>query len=135
MKCVMIIDRELPIGIIANTSAALGLSLGSQINGLIGPEVLDKSNNCHRGITNTSIPILGSTKEKIKEIHDKFQSENNEEVTIIGFSSLAQKSKCYDDYILKMNDAYGEEIDYLGICIYGPKKVINKVSGSIGILK
>ncbi|WP_082075092.1 DUF2000 family protein [Desulfosporosinus sp. I2] len=31
MKTVIIVDKELPLGLIANTSAALGLSLGSNI--------------------------------------------------------------------------------------------------------
>ncbi|WP_139132094.1 DUF2000 family protein [Fusibacter sp. 3D3] len=33
MKCVMIIDLELPLGIQMNTAAALGISLASEVEG------------------------------------------------------------------------------------------------------
>lgn len=135
MKCVMIIDKELPIGIIANTAAALGLSLGAGINGLIGAEVEDKDNFMHTGITNIPIPILALNKEEIKEIYNKLKRENNKEITIIGFNTVAQKSTNYEDYIDKMKYTSIDELKYLGICLYGPKKIINKISGSIGTLK
>lgn len=41
LKCVMIIDAELPLGVIANTSAILGVTLGKQVPEQVGPDVLD----------------------------------------------------------------------------------------------
>ncbi len=38
MKCVMIIDSELPIGIMANTAAILGTTLGKHIPEQIGAD-------------------------------------------------------------------------------------------------
>ncbi|KNF08325.1 hypothetical protein CLPU_8c00900 [Gottschalkia purinilytica] len=135
MKCVMIIDKELPIGLIANTTAVLGLSLGGNTDGLIGPKVENKDNYTHIGITNIPIPILSSTKEQIKEIHNRLALENHNDITIIDFNSLAQKSKSYCDYVEKLNNTYLDDLNYLGICIYGPKKLINKISGNMSILK
>jgi hypothetical protein len=131
----MIVDKELPIGIIANTAAVLGLSLGAGINGLIGAEVEDKDNFMHTGITNIPIPVLALNKEEIKEIYNKLIRENDKEITIIGFNTVAQKSRDYEDYIEKMKYTSIDELKYLGICLYGPKKIINKISGSIGTLK
>lgn len=58
MKCVMIIDEELPLGLIANTSAVLALSIGENVEGIIGEDVTDKDGHVHRGITKLSIPYL-----------------------------------------------------------------------------
>ncbi|MFZ5967745.1 MAG: DUF2000 domain-containing protein [Bacillota bacterium] len=135
MKCVMIIDKELPIGLIANTAAVLGMSLGQGIEGIIGPDVTDKDQVVHKGITNVPIPILSSEKDRIKEIYDRLRAENNEEILIIDFNAIAQKSKSYDDYIEKISNAESDALNYLGICVYGPKKAVNKVCGSIGTLK
>jgi hypothetical protein len=44
MKCVMVIDPELPIGVIANTSAILGVTLGKHIPKQVGDDVVDASN-------------------------------------------------------------------------------------------
>lgn len=50
MKCVIIIDSELPIGIMANTSAILGVTLGKLIPEQVGADVKDASGQTHLGI-------------------------------------------------------------------------------------
>ena len=40
-KCVMVIDANLPLGVIANTSAILGVSIGKQAPQAVGRDVLD----------------------------------------------------------------------------------------------
>ena len=58
MKCVMVIDEELPLGLIANTAAVLAMSIGDKIKGIIGDDVRDGDGQLHRGITNLPIPLL-----------------------------------------------------------------------------
>ena len=41
MKCVMIIDESLPCGLIANTAAIMGLTLGKHIPEVVGKDVID----------------------------------------------------------------------------------------------
>ena len=45
MKCVMIIDQDLPVGLIANTAAVLALTIGHRIDGIIGEDVTDAGNS------------------------------------------------------------------------------------------
>ncbi|MCO1600218.1 DUF2000 domain-containing protein [Desulfosporosinus nitroreducens] len=135
MKTVIIVDNELPLGLIANTSAALGLSLGSNIAGLIGPPVKDNNENIHLGITNINMPILSATREQIKKIYNNLKAESNSELIVIDFSTLAQQSKSYDDYVNKMENEDADGLSYLGICIYGAKGAVNKVTGNISTLK
>lgn len=42
-KCVMIIDERLPLGIIANTAAIMGITLGKQMPEVVGANVYDKT--------------------------------------------------------------------------------------------
>ncbi len=58
MKCIMIVDSSLPSGIIANTTAALGISLASSVDGLTGSDLKDSEGRKHEGITNIPIPVL-----------------------------------------------------------------------------
>ncbi len=44
-KCVMIIDEQLPLGIIANTAAIMGITLGKSIPEVVGKDVYDKTGN------------------------------------------------------------------------------------------
>ena len=47
-KCVMVIDEQLPLGIIANTAAVM----------VVGEDVRDESGHTHLGIIEFPVPIL-----------------------------------------------------------------------------
>ena len=49
-KCVMVLDQDLPLGILANTAGIMGITLGKHIPETVGPDVLDKSGKEHLGI-------------------------------------------------------------------------------------
>lgn len=41
-KCVMVIDESLPLGIIANTAAIMGITLGKKMPEVVGDDVTDQ---------------------------------------------------------------------------------------------
>ena len=131
-KCVAVIDPNLPIGLIANTAAILGCTLGKQIKEIVGEDVVDQDKQQHLGIINTPLPILAASKEQIKGL---YQAANEENMMLVGFSDLAQRSKSYEDYTRKMAGALANNLNYLGICLYGNKKEINHLTGSLPTLK
>lgn len=49
-KCVMVIDEHLPLGIIANAAAIMGITLGKKMPEIVGKNVIDKTGNEHLGI-------------------------------------------------------------------------------------
>lgn len=49
-KCVMVIDESLPLGIIANTAAIMGITMGKQMPEVVGADVYDRTGNEHLGI-------------------------------------------------------------------------------------
>ncbi|MBE9016768.1 DUF2000 domain-containing protein [Chroococcidiopsidales cyanobacterium LEGE 13417] len=129
------IDGDLALGLITNTSAVLAMTLGKSIEGIIGSDIFDASGKCHVGITNTPIPILKGTKTIIKEIRDKIDSEKIAELLLVDFSYTAQKSKTYTDYEDKLSTTTAEDLEYLGIALYGDKKDINRFTGNLPLLK
>lgn len=40
-KCVMVIDENLPLGLIANTAAIMGITLGRDMPEVVGADVTD----------------------------------------------------------------------------------------------
>lgn len=86
-KCVMVIDSELPVGLIANTSAVLALTLGKKIEGIIGSVVFDGDGHTHEGITTTPIPILKGSGKTIKELRDIICSDYPD-LFLVDFSML-----------------------------------------------
>lgn len=134
-KCVMIIDENLPLGIIANTSAIMGISLGKTMPEVVGADVMDQSGNKHLGIIEFPVPILKGNREIIKEIRQKLYQPGFEELTVVDFSDLAQGCKTYTEFIEKMGLVQEETLNYLGVAICGPKKKVNKLTGNIGLLR
>jgi hypothetical protein len=135
MKLVVIINQDLPLGLIANTATVLGLSLGDRVKGIIGPDIQDKDGRVHAGITQVNIPVLGVNGEQLKSLYDSLFDAQYEDVTVIDFNTVAQRSKCYEDYTQELAACSQEKLDYLGVCLYGPAPKINKLTGSLRLLR
>lgn len=134
-KCVMVIDEALPLGIIANTAAILGTTLGKQQPDIVGADVMDKTGNEHLGIVDIPIPILKGNVTLIKEIREKLYAPEFREMLVIDFSDVAQSCNVYDEFIAKMSDTEATELQYFGIALCGSKKLVNKLTGSMPLLR
>lgn len=89
----------------------------------------------HMGIIEFPVPILKETEESIKEIRKKLYENDSEDVLCVDFSDVAQSCKTYDEFIEKMKKVSVDELNYLGVCICGPKKKVNKLTGSLPLLR
>ncbi len=134
-KCVMVIDENLPLGIIANTAAIMGITLGKKMPGVVGSDVVDKTGNEHLGIIEFSVPILKGNMDSIKAIREKLYEPDFSDLTVVDFSDLAQSCKTYDEFIGKMGTAAETDLNYFGIAICGAKKKVNKLTGNIPLLR
>lgn len=134
-KCVMIIDCNLPLGIIANTAAIMGITLGKKMPDVVGCDVVDQTGNKHLGIIEFPVPILKGSKDGIKEIREKLYLPEYEDLTVVDFSDCAQSCQTYDEFIEKIAKVPENDLNYFGIAICGSKKKINKLTGSIPLLR
>lgn len=134
-KCVIIVDEELPLGIIANTSSILGITLGKYIPELIGKDIQDDNNKNHLGIIKIPVPILKGNKNMIRELREKLYTSDFEDVITVDFSDVAQSCKTYDEFEEKFSKIHEKDMNYFGIALCGNKKKINKLTGSIPLLR
>lgn len=134
-KCVMVIDEALPFGIMANTAAIMGLTLGKHIPEAIGPEVLDKSGCTHLGIIQIPVPVLKANRERIKEIRRRLYQPEFSGLIVVDFSDVAQSCNVYGDYIHKAAAVEETSFQYFGIGLYGDKRLVNTLTGSLPLLR
>ncbi len=134
-KCVIVVDENLPLGIIANTAAILGITMGMKMPYVVGNDVSDLEGNPHMGIIQFPVPILKGNTEVLKFIRTKLFEPQFAELTVVDFSDLAQGCKTYDEYIDKMVNTSENELKYIGIAICGNKKHINKLTGNLPLLR
>lgn len=134
-KCVMVIDSFLPLGIIANTAAIMGITLGREMPEVVGQDLADRTGRRHLGIITFPVPILKGSPETIREIREKLYQPEFAGLTAVDFSDLAQGCKTYEEYAEKMLDVPEEGLRYFGVAICGEKKKVNRLAGSLPLLR
>lgn len=134
-KCVMVIDDSLPLGIIANTAAILGITMGKKLPEVVGTDVQDQTGNAHLGIIAFPVPILRGDAARIKTIRERLYDPAFADLTVVDFSDLAQSCNDYDDFTEKMKAVPGADLNYFGVAICGPKKKVNKLTGNMPLLR
>lgn len=134
-KCVIVIDDSLPAGIVANTAAILGITLGKHIPERVGTDVLDQNGQAHLGIIDIPVPILKADPDTLKKLRTRLQEEPFQELLAVDFTDIAQGCNTYQDYENKMARADESAISYFGIGICGAKKLVNKLTGSMPLLR
>lgn len=87
----VVYDEELPRGIIANTAAVMGITLGKAMPEVVGEDVRDESGHTHLGIIEFPVPILRGSPEST--------------------------------------------LQYFGVAVCGAKKKVNKLTGSLPLLR
>ena len=92
-KCVMVLDENLPLGLLANTAAILGITLGKHMPEAVGADVLDGSGKAHLGIIMFPVPILRGDAEQIRAIRETLYGVDYQDVIVVDFSDVAQCCK------------------------------------------
>ena len=131
----MVIDEKLPAGMIANTAAILGITLGKELPGMVGAEVTDQSGSKHLGIIEFPVPILQGSPQIIRRIRERLRQPDFQDLTAVDFSDLARSCKTYEEFTEKMGRVPESDLRYLGIAICGAKKKVNRLTGSIPLLR
>ena len=134
-KCVVLLDESLPAGIAANTAAILGITLGRQRPEVVGADVADREGRRHLGIIEFPVPVLKSSPEGLKALRERLYQPEFQDLTVVDFSSLAQGCRTYEEFIGKMAQTGEEELQYLGLAICGSRKKVNKLTGSLPLLR
>jgi len=134
-KCVMIIDRGLPLGLIANTAAILGITLGKRLPEAVGADVTDGSGHEHLGIIGFPVTILRGTPETIRELRQRLYQPEYRGLTVADFSDLAQGCKTYREFVGKMAAAPESRLQYYGAAICGDRKAVERLTGNMALLR
>lgn len=134
-KCVLVLDERLPLGLIANTAAILGITLGKQRPEAVGETVYDAAGNAHLGVIEFPVPVLRGNAQLLGELREKLYSPAFAGLTAVDFSQLAQGCKTYGEFRDKMAAVPAESLRYLGIAICGDKKAVNRLTGALPLLR
>jgi len=134
LKAVIIVDEELPSGVITNTAAILGMSLGKKYPEIVGRNLINKDKEMHEGITIIGLPILSADKDKLKNIR-KNAKEYKNQIFEVNVLNLTRVTRSYEEYAEKLEQISNQDLEYQGILLCGEKKAINKLTGNLSLFK
>lgn len=135
IKCVIVLDEELPLGMLANTAAILGISLGKLVPECVGADAVDASGRTHRGIVTTPVPVLRSNRDDLKQLRQRLYGEEFRDMIVVDFSDVAQQCNVYDEYLRKAASTSESAHTYYGMALCGRKKAVNKLTGSLPLVR
>lgn len=131
-KCVILLKEGIPNGFAANAAAILAASLGKRQPEMVGEDIADGSNTIHAGLVTIPIPVLKASGEVLQSVYRQAQA-NGDEVDIISFSDEARRAKTYDEYRNLLNQRSTQELEYLGVALVGPKKIVSQWTSGLSL--
>ena len=134
-KCVLVADSSLPAGVLANTAAILGVTQGARFPQAVGPDVTDGSGALHPGIITLPIPVLKSNAAGLRALRSRLGEPPFEGVFAADFSDVARRCRTYPEYVSSAAGTPEREFTYLALLLWGPKEQINRLTGSLPLLR
>jgi hypothetical protein len=131
-RCVIVVDESLPAGLAANAAAVLAVTLGADCPSLAGADFADASGRVHRGLIPMGLPVLGAPSEALAVLRERADSDG---VSVIAMPTFGQQTNDYDEFRFRVGETSAEELRYLGVAVYGPKRAVRSLTGSFALLR
>jgi len=120
------------VGIIANATFVLGLSIGREMNASeFGDAVIDGSGSLHHALTNMKHIVRKAGDTKIKTLRAQLLAQPG--VTVIDYTEAASTSD-YDEYVRTLENQKSDEIIYRAIHILGPQEIVEPLTKNLSRL-
>ena len=133
LKCVVVVNKDDTRGVIANTIACLSFGLGAVFTDATVDPSADKDGILHGGIIDKPIPVLSAHGQVIRDIFLNAQRLQN--VHVLDMNNRAQEARTLAEYKELLSETATDALNYAGISLYGPKRDINKLTGSLKLLR
>ena len=128
----MVVDEALPPGLAANAVGVLAFTLGATLPALVGAELLDADGDRHPGLIPLGLPVLAAPSSELSALRDQARAT---ELGVIDFPTHGQKTTDYDEFRMQLAQLPASRIKYLGLLIYGPRRVVSKLTGRLHLLR
>ncbi|TDU87644.1 hypothetical protein EV138_1169 [Kribbella voronezhensis] len=132
-KMVVVIADEAPAGVALNTAALLGVALGHHHDEVVGADTVDGSGGVHTGMCAHPIPVLRAAAERLHEL--RTQAVARDGVTVHDMNQVAQRSRTYDQMSATISGTKAEDLEYLGLALYGPRATIDSLTGALALYR
>jgi hypothetical protein len=131
-RCVIVLDRELPIGKAANAAAVIALTIGQRHPQLVGPALIDADGAAHPGLIPIGIAVLASDVDAMPALREQALAAGCD---VVDFPVQGQQTTDYDGFAAAVGAVPTAELRYVGLALTGPKKAVAKLVAQLGLLR
>ncbi len=134
MRIAIIVNPELPVGLIANTTGAVGIGLAAKFPQLAGMTLSDAAGKEIDVSSKLPVPILQANASQMREVLLKALALTDERA-IVPFPAFARAMHSFQDYevAFPLRSLIDEQLDGLGLV--GPEKWVRSLTGSLKLLR
>ncbi len=134
LRIAIIVNPELPLGLLANTVGAISIGLGAKLPVIAARQLVDKNGVAIDISSDRPVPILQADGETIRALALK-AADFEERQAVVAFPAFARSLHVYAEYeaIFPEKELATEVIDGLGIA--GPSKWVRSLTGSLKLLR
>ncbi len=132
LKWVIVVDSDVPPGLLANAVACVASSTGYAVAGLLGPEYPDASGYLHPGLPWAGCTILGASAERLANTRAKAVA--TEGVWVADMPLHAQLTRVYDDYGSALAGTAPDDLHALALSIVGPRETVDRIVKKLRLL-
>jgi hypothetical protein len=131
-RCVIVMNKELSGGTLANAIAVIALTVGQRHPVLVGDPLVDASGFAHPGLIPTGIPMLSATQTELSQIR---QEALVNKCDVVDFPVEGQQTKNYEEFTKMMAAIQTKDINYTGMAIIGEKKTVSKIVKKLELMR
>ncbi|MDK4738114.1 DUF2000 domain-containing protein [Rhizobium sp. CB3171] len=134
IRLAIVINPDLPLGLIANTASAIAIGLGARFPTLAAQQLIDSEGRAIDISSNMPVPMLQADADTIRSLLLKALPPQGERA-VVAFPAFARSLHDYREYeaTFPVRDLQMEAIDGLGIA--GPSKWVKSLTGSLKLLR
>jgi hypothetical protein len=129
----VVVDAELAAGLVTNAVACLGAAVAALVPAVVGEGARDASGTTHPGLPWLGCTILRGDGATVRAVRSR--ALGDPEVLVADMPAVAQQVRVYADYLTQVRDAAEERLAYYAVSVLGPRKAIDRLVGSLPLLR
>jgi hypothetical protein len=131
-RCVIVLDRNLPIGQAANAAAVIAVTIGQRHPVLVGEQLVDASGFTHPGLIPIGIAVLAASREDLRDLRHRGIEAGCD---VVDLPAAGQQTTNYHAFREMVAVVETRNLEYVGIALIGRKKEISRIVGRLALLK
>ena len=134
LRLAIIVNADLPLGLLTNTVAAISIGLGAKMPHLGADRLTDSKGQVIDASSNLPVPVLQAGHDALYQLMSK-ASKDIDEGAVVVFPAFARSLHDYNEYLetFSKRDLSSEAID--GVALAGPSKWVKSLTGSLKLLR